>query len=81
MNNQEVTLLTPGPTPIHPRALAAFYWPMRSHMDPDVFAYNDQIVRIFRFESFQIGDDVDTVDATVSPKIKQHDFAAQRGKR
>jgi alanine-glyoxylate transaminase / serine-glyoxylate transaminase / serine-pyruvate transaminase len=44
MNNQEVTLLTPGPTPIHPRALAAFYWPMRSHMDPDVFAYNDQIV-------------------------------------
>jgi alanine-glyoxylate transaminase / serine-glyoxylate transaminase / serine-pyruvate transaminase len=44
MNNQEVTLLTPGPTPIHPRALAAFYWPMRSHMDPDIFAYNDQIV-------------------------------------
>lgn len=44
MNNQEVTLLTPGPTPIHPRAMAAFYWPMRSHMDPDIFAYNDQIV-------------------------------------
>ena len=44
MTNQEVTLLTPGPTPIHPRAMAAFYWPMRSHMDPDIFAYNDQIV-------------------------------------
>ena len=42
--NQEVLLLTPGPTPIHPRALAALSWPMRSHMDPDVFAYNDQIV-------------------------------------
>ena len=42
--NQEVLLLTPGPTPIHPKALAALSWPMRSHMDPDVFAYNDQIV-------------------------------------
>ena len=42
--NQEVLLLTPGPTPIHPRALAALSWPMRSHMDPDVFAYNDRIV-------------------------------------
>ncbi|MDR9391345.1 MAG: aminotransferase class V-fold PLP-dependent enzyme [Trueperaceae bacterium] len=41
----EVLLLTPGPTPIHPRALAAFHWPMRGHMDPDVFAYNDAIVR------------------------------------
>lgn len=41
---QEVLLLTPGPTPIHPRALAAFAWPMRGHMDPDVFAYNDRIV-------------------------------------
>lgn len=45
MNKQrEVTLLTPGPTPIHPAALAAMQWPMRSHMDPDVFAYNDSIV-------------------------------------
>lgn len=42
--NQEVLLLTPGPTPIHPRALAALSWPMRGHMDPDVFAYNDRIV-------------------------------------
>lgn len=39
-----VLLLTPGPTPIHPRALAAFAWPMRGHMDPEVFAYNDRIV-------------------------------------
>lgn len=41
----DVLLLTPGPTPIHPRALSALAWPMRSHMDPDVFAYNDGIVR------------------------------------
>lgn len=41
----EVLLLTPGPTPIHPRALAALHWPMRGHMDPEVFAYNDAIVR------------------------------------
>lgn len=40
----EVLLLTPGPTPIHPRALAALAWPMRGHMDPEVFAYNDGIV-------------------------------------
>ncbi len=40
----DVLLLTPGPTPIHPRAQAALGWPMRSHMDPDVFAYNDTIV-------------------------------------
>ncbi len=40
----EVLLLTPGPTPIHPRAQAALAWPMRSHMDPEVFAYNDRIV-------------------------------------
>ncbi|MEM6431340.1 MAG: aminotransferase class V-fold PLP-dependent enzyme [Deinococcota bacterium] len=42
---QPVLLLTPGPTPIHPRALEAFHWPMRGHMDADVFAYNDGIVR------------------------------------
>ncbi len=42
--SQTVTLLTPGPTPIHPKALQAMQWPMRSHMDEDVFAYNDQIV-------------------------------------
>ena len=39
-----VLLLTPGPTPIHPRSLDAMQWPMRSHMDSDVFAYNDAIV-------------------------------------
>ncbi|HEX7022557.1 MAG TPA: aminotransferase class V-fold PLP-dependent enzyme [Trueperaceae bacterium] len=41
---QDVLLLTPGPTPLHPRAAAALHWPMRGHMDPDVFAYNDGIV-------------------------------------
>ena len=41
---REVLLLTPGPTPIHPRAQAALLWPTRAHMDPDVFAYNDRIV-------------------------------------
>ncbi len=40
----DVLLLTPGPTPLHPRAAAALAWPMRGHMDPDVFAYNDAIV-------------------------------------
>jgi alanine-glyoxylate transaminase / serine-glyoxylate transaminase / serine-pyruvate transaminase len=40
----DVILLTPGPTPIHPWAAAALRWPMRGHMDPDVFAYNDAIV-------------------------------------
>lgn len=41
---EQVLLLTPGPTPLHPRAVAALQWPMRGHMDPDVFAYNDRIV-------------------------------------
>ncbi|HEX7003154.1 MAG TPA: aminotransferase class V-fold PLP-dependent enzyme [Trueperaceae bacterium] len=40
---EEVLLLTPGPTPIHPRALAALAWPMRSHLDDEVLAYNDEI--------------------------------------
>jgi alanine-glyoxylate transaminase / serine-glyoxylate transaminase / serine-pyruvate transaminase len=44
----DVLLLTPGPTPIHPRAQAALTWPMRGHMDPDVFAYNDAIVTDLR---------------------------------
>jgi alanine-glyoxylate transaminase / serine-glyoxylate transaminase / serine-pyruvate transaminase len=39
----DVLLLTPGPTPIHPRAQAALCWPMRGHMDPEVFAFNDRI--------------------------------------
>ena len=44
MPNDDVLLLTPGPTPIHPRAQAALGWPMRGHMDPEVFAFNDRIV-------------------------------------
>lgn len=44
----EVLLLTPGPTPIHPAAQAALAWPMRGHMDADVFAYNDRIVEMLR---------------------------------
>lgn len=44
MIESEILLLTPGPTPIHPRARAALTWPMRGHMDAEVFAYNDRIV-------------------------------------
>ncbi len=44
MPTDDVLLLTPGPTPIHPRAQAALAWPMRGHMDPEVFAYHDRIV-------------------------------------
>ncbi len=44
-NLTPVLLLTPGPTPIHPRSVDAMSWPMRSHMDADVFAYNDNIVK------------------------------------
>jgi alanine-glyoxylate transaminase / serine-glyoxylate transaminase / serine-pyruvate transaminase len=36
-------LLTPGPTPIEPRALKALSFPMRGHMDPEVFALNSRI--------------------------------------
>ncbi len=42
---QPVLLLTPGPTPLHPRASAALSWPMIGHMDPEVFAYNDRVAR------------------------------------
>lgn len=46
MNAPEpVLLLTPGPTPLHPRATAALSWPMIGHMDPEVFAFNDRVVR------------------------------------
>ena len=41
----EVLLLTPGPTPIHPRAKAALSWPVRGHMDPEVMAFNDRVMR------------------------------------
>ena len=36
-------LLTPGPTPIHPRALQGLLHPMLGHMDPEVFALNAEI--------------------------------------
>ena len=39
----EHILLTPGPTPIHPRAMQALTWPMLGHMDPEVFALNSEI--------------------------------------
>jgi hypothetical protein len=44
-------------------------------------ADHDEVVRVFRFEPLEIGDDVDTVDATVSPEIQQHYFASERGER
>jgi alanine-glyoxylate transaminase / serine-glyoxylate transaminase / serine-pyruvate transaminase len=44
----EIVLYTPGPTPIHPRAAAALGWPMRGHMDDDVFVQNDAIVADLR---------------------------------
>ncbi len=39
----EQVLLTPGPTPIEPRAMKALSFPMRGHMDPEVFALNASI--------------------------------------
>lgn len=36
-------LLTPGPTPIHPRAQKAMMRSMLGHMDPEVFALNREI--------------------------------------
>ncbi len=43
MNMIEQLLLTPGPTPIEPHAARALSFPMRGHMDPDVFAINATI--------------------------------------
>lgn len=43
LDSREHTLLTPGPTPLHPRALAALAHPMLGHMDPEVFALNAEI--------------------------------------
>jgi alanine-glyoxylate transaminase / serine-glyoxylate transaminase / serine-pyruvate transaminase len=40
---KEQLLLTPGPTPIQTRAAKALTFPMRGHMDPDVFAVNARI--------------------------------------
>ncbi|OOV15579.1 alanine--glyoxylate aminotransferase family protein [Deinococcus sp. LM3] len=39
----EHVLLTPGPTPIHPRAQQALMRPMLGHMDPEIFALNTEI--------------------------------------
>jgi alanine-glyoxylate transaminase / serine-glyoxylate transaminase / serine-pyruvate transaminase len=36
-------LLTPGPTPIEPHAQRALSYPMRGHMDPEVFEANARI--------------------------------------
>ncbi len=36
-------LLTPGPTPLHPRAQEALQRPLLGHMDPEVFALNAEI--------------------------------------
>lgn len=44
----EQVLLTPGPTPIEPHAQRALSFPMRGHMDPEVFALNDRIQRNLR---------------------------------
>ncbi len=44
----EVVLLTPGPTPIHPRAQAALARPLLGHMDPEVFVLNSEIQRDLR---------------------------------
>ncbi|ADV67492.1 aminotransferase class V-fold PLP-dependent enzyme [Deinococcus maricopensis] len=41
--HSEHTLLTPGPTPLHPHAQHALTRPMLGHMDPDVFALNREI--------------------------------------
>lgn len=38
-----MVLLTPGPTPIHPRVQQALAKPMRSHLDPEVLACNRSI--------------------------------------
>ena len=43
MRNLEQVLLTPGPTPIEPHAQKALSFPMRGHMDPEVFALNSRV--------------------------------------
>ena len=42
------TLLTPGPTPLHPRAERALLRGMLGHMDPEVFALNAEIQQDLR---------------------------------
>ncbi len=40
---KEQVLLTPGPTPIEPHAQKALSFPMRGHMDPELFEINARI--------------------------------------
>jgi hypothetical protein len=40
-------------------------------------ADDDQFVGVLRFQFFQVGDNVHTVDAAIRPEVEQHDFAAQ----
>jgi alanine-glyoxylate transaminase / serine-glyoxylate transaminase / serine-pyruvate transaminase len=44
----EQVLLTPGPTPIEPHAHKALSFPMRGHMDPEVFALNTRVQQNLR---------------------------------
>src|ERR1041385_8437769 len=44
-------------------------------------ADHDELIGVLSFELFQIGNDVDAVDAAIGPEIKQHDFAFERGNR
>ena len=43
-----MVLLTPGPTPIHPRVQAALTRPMRAHLDPEVLETNRRIQGLLR---------------------------------
>jgi hypothetical protein len=40
-------------------------------------ANHHQLVRVLRFELLEIGNDVDAVDAAISPEIQQNDLALE----
>src|SRR6476661_3400027 len=42
---------------------------------------NNKLVCILVFESFEIGNDMNAVDAAISPEVEQHNFAFQRCER
>lgn len=44
-------------------------------------ANHHQFVGIFGFKGFQVGNDVQAVDAAVGPEVEQDDFPAQLGER
>jgi hypothetical protein len=46
-----------------------------------VDADDDELVGVFLFQPLEVGDDVDAVDAAVSPEVQEHDLAAQGGER